>query len=154
RVQLYSLTNGYHRYLSVSGLEQGKWLDGCVDMTKMRRPDSSGGALVADERIDDIQFYVDPRAELLIDDVVLYDAAPATEKRLFPKRMIFTGWFDTGKQGVEWPGSFEILPHEKPRQWKYAKSVMNPDTGDPWLRIGLRGTRKLADDTEITFKYR
>jgi len=43
RVQLYSLTNGYHRYLSVSGLEQGKWLDGCVDMTQMRRPDGSGG---------------------------------------------------------------------------------------------------------------
>jgi inosine-uridine nucleoside N-ribohydrolase len=154
RVQLYSLTNGYHRYLSVSGLEQGKWLDGCVDMTKMRRPDGSGGALAADERIDDMQFYIDPRAELLIDDVVLYDAAAATEKRPFPKRIIFTGWFDTGKQGVEWPGSFEILPHKKPRQWKYAKSVVNPDTGDPWLRIGLRGPRKLAARTEVTFKYR
>src|SRR5207248_1588015 len=57
RVQLYSLTNGYHRYLSVSGLEQGKWLDGCVDMTQMRRPDGSGGPLAKDERIDDIQFY-------------------------------------------------------------------------------------------------
>lgn len=154
RVQLYTLTNGYHRYLSVTGLEQAKWLDGCVDMTKMRRPDGTGGALAADERIDDIQFYVDPRAELLIDDVVLYNAAPATEKRPFPKRIIFTGLFDTGKQGVEWPGSFEILAHEKPRQWKYAKSVVNPDTGNPWLRIGLRGTRKPAARTEITFKYR
>jgi hypothetical protein len=154
RVQLYTLTNGYHRYLSVSGLEQGKWLDGCVDMTKMRRPDGTGGALAMDERIDDIQFYVDPRAELLIDDVVLYDAATESEKRPFPKRVIFPGWFDTGKQGVEWPGSFEILPHDKPRTWKMAKSVTNPDTGEPWLRIGLRGSRNLATRTEITFKYR
>jgi inosine-uridine nucleoside N-ribohydrolase len=154
RVQLYSLSNGYHRYLSVSGLEQGKWLDGCVDMTKMRRPDGSGGALAMDERIDDIQFYVDPKAELLIDDVILYDAATDDEKRPFPKRVIFTGWFDTGKQGVEWPGEFEILPHEKPRTWKLAKSVTNPDTGEPWLVIGLRGSRKLAARTEVTLKYR
>lgn len=152
RVQLYSLTNGYHRYLSVSGLEQGKWLDGAVDMTKMRRPDGTGGALAADERIDDIQFYVDPRAELLIDDIVLYDAAAAGEKRPFPKRLLFTGWFDTGRQGVEWPGTFEVVPHEKPRGWKTAKSVANPDGGE-WLRIGLRGPRKLGAATEVTFKY-
>jgi hypothetical protein len=152
RVQLYTLTNGYHRYLSVSGLEQGKWLDGCVDMTKMRRPDGSGGALATDERIDDIQFYVDPRAELLIDDTVLYDAAPASEKRPFPNRLLFTGWFDTGRQGVEWPGNFEIVPHEKPRSWKSAKSVVNK-SGEPSLLIGLRGVRKLAPRTELTFKY-
>ena len=152
RVQLYTLTNGYHRYLSVSGLEQGKWLDGCVDMTKMRRPDGTGGALATDERIDDIQFYVDPRAELLIDDVVLYDASPVSEKRPFPNRLLFTGWFDTGKQGVEWPGSFEIVPHEKPRSWKAAKSIVNK-AGDQWLSIGLRGLRKLAPRTELTFNY-
>jgi inosine-uridine nucleoside N-ribohydrolase len=154
RVQLYSLTNGYHRYLSVGGLGQGKWLDGCVDMTKMRRPDGSGGALAADERIDDIQFYVDPRAELLIDDVVLYDAARDGKKRPFPTRVMFTGWFDTGKQGVEWPGTFEIVPHEKPRAWKAARSATIPDTGESGLRIGLRGSRKLAPVTELTFQYR
>jgi inosine-uridine nucleoside N-ribohydrolase len=153
RVQLYSLTNGYHRYLSVSGLEQGKWLDGCVDMTQMRRPDGTGGPLAPDERIDDIQFYIDPRAELLIDDVVLYDAAKEGEARPFPKRVIFTAWFDTGKQGKEWPGDFEIVNHEKPRAWKCAKSVKGPD-GKPRIRVDLRGERVVQNATELSFKYR
>jgi inosine-uridine nucleoside N-ribohydrolase len=154
RVQLYSLTNGYHRYLSVGGLAQDRWADGAVDMTQMRRPDGSGGALGEDERIDDIQFYVDPRAELLIDDVVLYDAAAPGEKRPFPQRFLFTGWFDTGKQGKEWPGDFEIVPHEKPRTWKAARSVANAETGEPWIRLSLRGERRLGETTELFFRYR
>ena len=137
RVQLYSLTNGYHRYLSVSGLVQGKWAEGCVDMTQMRRPDGTGGSLSSDERIDDIQFYIDPRAELLIDDIILYEAATTDEKRPFPKRIVFTAWFDTGKQGKEWPGDFEIVAHEKPRTWKYAKSVKGPDN-EQIIRLGMR----------------
>lgn len=152
RVQLYSLSNGYHRYLSLSGLDQGKWLDGCVDMIAMRRPDGSGGPLAANERIDDIQFYIDPRAELLIDDVVLYDAASEKETRPFPKRILYTGWFDSGKQGKEWPGDFEIVNHDPPRGWKHAKSVPGPD-GKPWLRFEIRGARKLDATTELTFKY-
>jgi len=153
RVQLYSLTNGYHRYLSVSGLEQNKWLEGCVDMTQMQRPDGSNRGLGVDERIDDIQFYIDPRAELLIDDVLLYDASVESEKRPFPKRVHYTGWFDTGKQGKEWPGHFEIVDHEKPLTWKAAKSVPDP-ASKPWLRIDIRGERKLDAKTELTFKYK
>jgi len=153
RVQLYSLTNGYHRYLSVSGLVQGKWAEGCVDMTQMRRPDGTGGPLSADERIDDIQFYIDPRAELLIDDVILYEAAAEGEKRPFPARIVFTAWFDTGKQGKEWPGEFEIVNHEKPRTWKYAKSVKGPDD-EQIIRVGMRGSRKLDANTELTVKYK
>jgi inosine-uridine nucleoside N-ribohydrolase len=153
RVQLYSLSNGYHRHLSVTGLEQGKWRDGCVDMTAMRRPDGTGGPLAADERIDDIQFYVDPRAELLIDDVVLYDAAPAGEARPFPRRVLYTGLFDTGKQGKEWAGDFEIVPHEKPRAWRAAKSVAGPD-GKPWVRLDLRGERALDAKAEVSFQGR
>ncbi|MCI0683583.1 MAG: nucleoside hydrolase [Gemmataceae bacterium] len=153
RVQLYSLTNGYHRYLSVNGLPQNEWREGTVDMTQMRRPDGTGGPLAENERIDDIQFYVDPRADLLIDDVVLYDEAAPGEKRPFPRRILFTGWFDTGKQGKEWPGDFEIVNHEKPRTWKAARSAMNPATKQPWLRVHLRGDRRLGAATELTFKY-
>lgn len=153
RVQLYSLSNGYHRYLSLEGLPQGRWESGTVDMTQMRRPDGSGGPLAENERIDDIQFYIDPRAELLIDDIVLYDAAAPDEKRPFPKRFLFTGWFDTGKQGQEWPGDFEIVPHEKPRAWKAARSVVNPRTGEPWIRLSLRGERRLGEVTELFFRY-
>ena len=153
RVQLYSLTNNYHRYLSVSGLDQGKWAEACVDMTQMRRPDGTGGPLAADERIDDIQFYIDPRAGLLIDDIVLYEAAAKGETRPFPKRMVFTAWFDTGKQGKEWPGEFEIIDHDKPLTWKCARSVKTDD-GAPVLRVGMRGTRALDATTELSFKYK
>jgi len=155
RVQLYSLSNGYHRYLCVMGdLPADEWQAATVDMTQMRRPDGTGGPLSADERIDYIQFYIDPRAELLIDDVVLYDAAPRDEKRPFPKRILFTGWFDTGKQGAEWPGEFEIASHEQPRTWKFARSVADRQTGQPQLLVDLRGPRRLAAVTELTFKYR
>jgi inosine-uridine nucleoside N-ribohydrolase len=153
RVQLYSLSNGYHRYLSVSGLEQGRWLDGCVDMTQMRRPDGTGGPLAKGERIDDIQFYVDPRAELLIDDFILYEAAAEGEKRPFPKRVFFTGLFDTGKQGKEWPGEFEIVDHEKPQTGKAAKSILDKE-GKPRLVVGLRGERQLSPAVDLTFRYK
>jgi hypothetical protein len=123
-------------------------------MTQIRRPDGTGGPLSADERIDDIQFYIDPRAELLIDDVILYDAATLGEKRPFPQRILFTGWFDTGKQGVEWPGEFEIVAHEKPRTWKFARSIADRITGDSKLVVDLRGPRRLAATTELTFKYK
>lgn len=154
RVQLYSLSNGYHRYLSLRGLPQGRWETATVDMTEMRRPDGSGGPLSENERIDDIQFYVDPRAELVIDDVVLYEAAPDAEKRPFPRWVIFTGWFDTGRQGQEWPGDFEIVSHDPPRTWKAARSVVDKKSGRPWIRVSLRGRRPLPDLTRVRFHYR
>src|SRR5262245_21014251 len=129
RVQIYSLTKNYHRFLTLTNLPQRSWQSAAVDMTEARRPDGSGGALAQGERIDDIQFYITRDAELLIDDIVLYDAAPNTvpdrELEPFPNRILFTGWFDTGKQGVEWPGDFEIVPHHSPLTWKAAKSVVN-----------------------------
>ncbi len=154
RVQLYSLTNGYHRYLSVHGLPQASWQSGTVDMTSMRRPDGSGGPLAADERIDDIQFYVDPRAELLIDDVVLYDEAAEDEAAPFPRRWLYTGWFDTGTQGKEWPGDFAIVPHAARLTWKAAKSVARPEQGAPWIRLDLRGRRPAGPTTNLRFRYR
>ncbi|MBI1900369.1 MAG: hypothetical protein HYS13_04540 [Planctomycetia bacterium] len=162
RVQIYSLTNGYHRHLTLTDLAQEKWLDLTVDMTKVRKHDGTGGPLSEDERIDDIQFYADPRAELLIDDIVLFDAhqpdaqarenSSAREKRPFPKRVLFTGWFDTGVQGKEWPGTFEILDH-KGHFWDAARSVQNGDLGGPAIRLNLRGERLLGQRTELSFRY-
>jgi purine nucleosidase len=154
RVQIYSLTKGYHRYLSLTGLPQGGWQSATVDVTQCRRPDGSGGPLSAGERIDDVQFYVDPAAELLIDDMVLYEAAPEGEKRPFPRRLLFTGWFDTGKQGKEWPGDFEIVPHQPPQTGKAAKSVRNAERDAPWIRLYLRGERTLGAKTHLRFRYR
>ena len=159
RVQIFSLSNGYHRMLSLKGLPNGhdKWRNETEDMTQARRPDGTGGPLKEDERIDDIQFYVDPRADLWIDDIVLFDAAPDDEKEPFPRHITFTGWFDTGKQGPigsgrEWPGEFEIVLHEKPRTWDAARSVV-AENGQTMLRIGLRGMRPLKGEIAIRFKY-
>ena len=153
-VQIYSLTKNYHRFLTLTNLPQGSWQSATVDMTQARRPDGSGGPLAEDERIDDIQFYIAPKAELLIDDIVLYDAAPDGETRSFPARFAFTGWFDTGKQGVEWPGDFEIVKHDAPLTWKAAKTVVNAQTGQPWIRVHLRGARPLSMVNRLRFRYR
>jgi hypothetical protein len=152
RVQLYSLSNGYHRQLVLGDAKQGQWQEATVDMTTMRRPDGSGGALAADERIDDIQFYVDPAAELLIDDIVLYDDAES-EAAAFPRRFLFTGWFDTGRQGGEWPGDFEIVPHQPPLKWKTAQAVETPDKQARSIRVDLRGPRPLGDRVTLRFRY-
>jgi inosine-uridine nucleoside N-ribohydrolase len=153
RVQIYSLTNGYHRHLVLKGLPQDSWQEAAVDMTRARRPDGTGGPLSEGERIDDIQFYADPTAELLIDDIVLYDAAAKGEKRPFPKRIMFTGWFDSGRQGKEWPGDFEIAVG-KGYFWHAARSVKNTETGAPWVRLHLRGRRPLGAATRLSFRYR
>jgi inosine-uridine nucleoside N-ribohydrolase len=153
RVQIYSLTNGYHRHLVVKNLAQEKWQHAAVDMTEARRPDGTGGPLAENERIDDIQFYIDPEAEIVIDDIVLYDAATQDEKRPVPQRIMFTGTFDTGKQGQHWPGEFDIVA-DAGNFWKAARSVQNDKTGTPWLRIGLRGLRRLSGHTNVSFRYR
>lgn len=154
RVQLYSLSNGYHRCLMLTGLPQGKWMDGNVDMTQMRKPDGTGGPLSENERIDDIQFYADPRAELLIDDIVLYDAENRPkEDQPFPKRFLFTGWFDSGKQGKEWPGDF-IIEKKDLFRWNAAKSVPHPtDKGKAWIRVAFRGDRPLGEVTNLYFRH-
>ena len=153
RVQIYSLTNGYHRQLVVKGLPQGKWQHATVDMTDARRPDGTGGPLGENERIDDIQFYIDPNAEIVVDDIVLYDAAGKGSHLAFPKRIMFTGLFDTGKQGQHWPGDFEIVA-DAGNFWRAARSVQNPKSGTPWLRLGLRGQRRLGEKTQVSFRYR
>ena len=154
RVQIYSLSNNCHRSLLLTGLPQGKWQNATVDMRDARRPDGSGGPLSEDERIDDIQFYVAPDANVSIDDIVLYDATERPGKEPFPRRIIFTAWFDTGKQGQEWPGDFKIVLHKAPQTWDAAKSVAHPRTGKPFIRVGMRGERTLSKRTHLQFRYR
>jgi hypothetical protein len=84
---------------------------------------------------------------------VLYDAAPPGEKRPFPKRLLFTGWFHTGRQGKEWPGSFEIVEKKKPHSGRVARSVNDPASGNPWIRLHLRGERPVGLSTHLRFRY-
>lgn len=144
RIQLFSLTNNYHRHLTLNGLSQGSWQTLAADLTEMRRPDGSGGPLEEGERIDDIQIYAPASAELVIDDIVLYDAAAAEEPEPFPSRVVFTAGFDTGRQGKEWPGEFEIVPHERPLAGRAARSIPGPRGEGGRLRVFLRGMRPLS----------
>jgi hypothetical protein len=153
RVQIYSLSNGYHRHLVASGLAQRSWARATVDMTQARRADGTGGPLAENERIDDIQLYADADAEIVIDDIVLYDAAVDGESRPFPERILFCGVFDTGRQGHEWPGDFEIVT-DAGSFGKAARSVTNAATGSPWIRVRLRGLRSTGDVTRVAFRYR
>ena len=152
RVQIYSLSNNYHRRLLLDGLPTERWSEADVDMTLARRPDGSGGPLAEGERIDDIQFYVPPGADLRIDDVVLYEAAAGAEAEVFPRRIIFTGWFDTGRPGEEWPGDFEVVRRDASSAGKAVRSIPQPSRG-AWLRVGLRGERKLSAWTRLRFRY-
>src|SRR5207245_489856 len=43
RVQIFSLTKGYHRSLTLANLPQRSWQAATVEMTQARRPDGSGG---------------------------------------------------------------------------------------------------------------
>ena len=155
RCQIYSLSKGYHRHLILKQLPQGAWQTLTVDMTAARRPDGSGGPLAENERIDDIQFYVEDGADVSVDDVVLYEPAHKDEKEPFPRRFIFTGWFDTGKQGEghEWPGDFDIVLHEKPLTWDAAQAVVDEKTNTPWIRINMRGSRPLSTSSRLRFRY-
>ncbi len=151
RVQIYSLSNGYHRQLYLRDLPQESWQECTVDLTQARRPDGTGGPLSRGERIDDIQFYVEPTAEVLIDNISLYDAAADGEARPFPRRVLFTGWFDSGKQGKEWPGDLEIV--DDGLFWRGAKSVKRDD-GQAWLRVDLRGDLVLGATTHFAVRAR
>jgi hypothetical protein len=153
-VQIYSLSKGYHRHLTLTGLPAGRWQAVTVDLTQARREDGTGGPLAEGERIDDIQFYTDRRAELWIDDVVLHEAGRVGEKEPFPKRILFTGWFDTGRQGKEWPGRFAIVSHTPPERGNYARSVSDPIRRKPVLYVHLRGGRPVGAATCLRFRYR
>ncbi len=154
QVQIFSLSREINRQIILTNLANAHWEPVSVDVTDLRSSDGSGGPFVEGERIDDLQFYVSPKADLLIDDMVLFEAAPETEKHPFPKRLIFTAWFDTGKQGAEWPGNFEIVSHEKPLTGKAAKSVLAPGGEKPWIRLQMRGFRRLSEVNHLRFRYR
>jgi hypothetical protein len=67
--------------------------------------------------------------------------------------VLFTGLFDTGKQGKEWPGTFEIAQKEG-YFWHAAKSVPHPTQKQTsWIQLDLRGERPVGDATHLFFRY-
>lgn len=75
QVQIFDLTDMDNRHVRLRDLAQGEWTFVHVDFTRDgKRNDGSDTPFAAGHQVDDIFFFVDPGAELLIDEVVLYDA--------------------------------------------------------------------------------
>jgi hypothetical protein len=73
------LTDMDNRHIRLSGLKEGVWRTCYLDFTKnARRNDGTSTPFAAGHRVDDIFFFVKAdggtQPELLIDEVVLYDA--------------------------------------------------------------------------------
>jgi lysophospholipase L1-like esterase len=88
-VQIFDLTDMDNRHIHVRDPKTGAWTFTHLDFTRdARRNDGGDTPFAAGHRVDDIFFFVDPEAggdvDLLLDEVVLYDAggaaAPAAAK--------------------------------------------------------------------------
>ena len=78
-VQMFDLTDQDNRHIHLSGLMEGRWTTIYLDFTRdAKRNDGSATPFAAGHKVDDIFFFVQPagdrNAELLIDEVVLFDA--------------------------------------------------------------------------------
>ena len=78
-VQLFDVTDRDNRHIHLKGLKQGAWQWAAVDCTKDgRRNDGSETPFAAGHKVDDLFFFIQPDVKedvnLLIDEVVLYDA--------------------------------------------------------------------------------
>ena len=82
-VQVFDATDQDNRHVRLKGLKQGAWATQYVDFTADgKKNDGKQTPFAAGHKVDDLFFFVEPDGgkdvELLIDEVVLYDAG---EKR-------------------------------------------------------------------------
>ena len=154
RVQIYSLTNGYHRYLSLTGLPQEKWQAGTVDMT--------AGAPARRQRRPAVRERAHRRHPVL-----RRSAGRAAHRRHRPVRRRRcrerSGRFRSASSSPagSTPASRARSGRARSRScrkkgyfWKAAKSVENPKLDAPWIRLHLRGERPLGETTQLFFRYR
>ncbi len=81
-VQLFDLTAQDNRHIRLQGLKQDAWTTLDLDFTgASKRNDGSDAPFPAGHKVDDIFFFLEPEGgqepELLLDEVVLYDAGKA-----------------------------------------------------------------------------
>lgn len=78
-VQIFDATDQDNRHVRLTGLKEGQWRTIYVDFTKDgRRNDGENSPFAAGHVVDDLFFFVEPAkdspVELLIDELVLFDA--------------------------------------------------------------------------------
>jgi hypothetical protein len=79
-VQIFDATDNDNRHINLTGCAQDKWITQYLDFTTdARRNDGTNTPFAAGHKVDDLFFFVKPDAgkplDLLIDEVVLYDAS-------------------------------------------------------------------------------
>jgi hypothetical protein len=73
--QVFDLTDGDNRHVRLRDLRQGEWAFTIVDFTRDgRRNDGRQTPFAAGHKVDDLFFFVEEGADLLVDEVVLFDA--------------------------------------------------------------------------------
>jgi len=78
-VQVFDVTDRDNRHIRLSGLKQGAWQTVYLDFTRdAKRNDGTETPFAAGHKVDDLFFFVRPdgypKLDLLIDEVVLFDA--------------------------------------------------------------------------------
>lgn len=74
-VQIFDATVQDNRHINLTGLTQGEWTTHYVDFTAhSKRNDGTDSSFTAGNLVDDLFFFVNEKAALWIDEVVLYDA--------------------------------------------------------------------------------
>jgi hypothetical protein len=75
-VQVFDCADQDNRHIRLTDLKQGEWTFIHLDFARDgRRNDGRQTPFAAGHKVDDLFFFIDPAADLLIDEVVLYDAA-------------------------------------------------------------------------------
>ena len=70
-IEVPNRSTGARHVAEVKGLEKGKWAQATVDLTAA--PGAGGSRLRRGDRVEEIQFLLPRGAELLLDDVLLYE---------------------------------------------------------------------------------
>jgi hypothetical protein len=161
--QYFSLTREDNNHVNVSGLTEGKWSEVTLNFTRdARRNDGSAEPFAEGERMDDFKVFVGKpkdgkKYELFLDDVVFFADDPdrPPEKEPFPNRVVFLAAFDTGPKEKYWPGEFEIVEKDLPRDsyWRVARAVPRKDGKGKWVRLQVEPPRPVGERTKLRFRY-
>ena len=87
-VQIFDLTDMDNRHIHLQGLRQGAWTTIYLDFTaNATRNDGKKTPFAAGHKVDDIFFFLEGEEgrepQLLIDEVVLYDAGVSRRSQIF-----------------------------------------------------------------------
>jgi hypothetical protein len=178
--QHFSLSSSDNCNIRVSGLKQGQWSELTLNFTRdSRRNDGSPGAFKPGERMDDLKVFVGTPGdgqsyEMIIDDVIFFDANPALpdeevskretsrlerQPEPFPNRVIFLAAFDTGirpesGRAKYYPGEWAIA--EAPpagSYWSVAQAVPAAGGKESHVLLKFPPPRPLGSQTKLRFRY-